>query len=80
MNNSIETIECEKAIELLLQYLDNELDYHDHTVMENHLHTCRSCFSRMEFEQKLKGMLKVGHVEQAPDELKARIHKITKAF
>lgn len=81
MSKEIEKIECEKAIKMMLEYLDKELDSHNHSVMDHHLHTCRSCYSRMEFEHKLKHMIKDKQPEEkASDELKSRIHKITDLF
>jgi anti-sigma factor (TIGR02949 family) len=81
MSKEIEKIECEKAIKMLLEYLDNELDPHKHEVMDHHLHTCRSCYSRMEFEQKLKHMIKCKDDEdKASEKLKNRIRNITDLF
>lgn len=45
---------CEDALRLLAQYLDRELSEGDHADVERHLRTCRSCFSRAEFERRLK--------------------------
>ncbi|HJU72761.1 MAG TPA: zf-HC2 domain-containing protein [Gemmatimonadaceae bacterium] len=52
-----QTIQCEEALRLLAVYLDGELHGADHTNVENHLKTCRSCFSRGEFERRLKAEL-----------------------
>lgn len=65
---------------MLFEYLDNELVEHNHAAMENHLHTCRSCFSRMEFEKRLKHMVKDEKEETAPTDLRNRIKKITGLF
>lgn len=80
MSNTLRKIECEEAIRLVLDYLDNELAEVDHVAMEQHLHTCRSCFSRMEFEKRLKG--KVHRVEsiEAPQGLRDKIKKITDLY
>lgn len=48
---------CEDALRLLAQYLDHELSDGDHAAVAQHLQTCRSCFSRAEFERRLKGEL-----------------------
>lgn len=80
MSNDIPSIECEEAIRKLLEYLDNELQQHDHQVMEKHLHTCRSCYSRMEFEKKLKFKIKENKLEKASDSLRSRIGKISDIF
>ncbi len=58
------TITCEEALRLLAEHLDGELDgAHRHEV-EKHLSLCRSCFSRAEFEQRLKSQL--GTLRQQP--------------
>jgi anti-sigma factor RsiW len=52
-----ETISCEEALRLLAVYLDGELRGTEHESVEQHLHTCRSCYSRGEFERRLKAQL-----------------------
>jgi anti-sigma factor (TIGR02949 family) len=80
MSKEIEKIECEKSIKILLEYLDNELDEHNHEVMDHHLHTCRSCYSRMEFEQQLKHKIKGEEPKKASGDFKNRIRNITDLF
>jgi len=48
--------------------------------MQQHLHTCKSCFSRMEFERRLKE--KVGALcdDEVPSQLGARIKGLLKSF
>ncbi len=52
-----EPINCEEALRLLAEYIDGELHGGAHMSVEQHLKTCRSCFSRAEFERRLKGEL-----------------------
>jgi mycothiol system anti-sigma-R factor len=80
MNDEIKTIKCEEAIRMMLEYLDDELHSHDHDSMEEHLESCRSCYSRMEFEQRLKGMVKHVVTDKAPVALNQRIKKIVKGY
>ena len=80
MSKEIKKIECEEAIRKMLEYLDNELHHHDHDAMESHLHTCRSCYSRMEFEKRLKSMVNSVEPEPATNSLRDRIKKITDNF
>lgn len=47
-------IECEEAIRRLAEYLDGELEGRDVVELERHLETCRSCWSRAEFERRLR--------------------------
>lgn len=80
MTDEPNKIDCEQAVKMLFQYLDNELERSNHTAMEHHLRSCRSCFSHMEFEQRLKGLIRESSADAAPEELKARIKKLTERF
>lgn len=78
--NEPDVITCEQALQHLFDYLDHELDSGVHHKMEQHLSTCQSCFSRFEFEKRLKSrMLKLGG-EKASDELRERINTIVSKF
>ncbi|MGH7467809.1 MAG: anti-sigma factor family protein [Longimicrobiales bacterium] len=50
-------IDCERALELLAAYLDGELPALDEHTVRQHLEQCHSCYSRAEFEHKLKSRL-----------------------
>lgn len=52
------TIDCEEAVRRLAAYLDHELDPRESEELEQHLETCRSCYSRAEFERRLKEKLR----------------------
>jgi anti-sigma factor (TIGR02949 family) len=75
-----EEINCEQALKQILDYIDHELGDHERAAMQQHLHTCKSCFSRMEFERRLKE--KVGALcdEEVPSQLGARIKGLLKGF
>jgi len=66
-------MQCDDALRLLAQYLDRELSDGEHADMERHLRTCRSCFSRAEFEQRLKGELAALTAADVPTALQDRI-------
>ena len=53
----IQPIDCEQALARIFELLDHELKDEEREAMEHHLHTCRSCFSRAEFERRLKSKL-----------------------
>ena len=72
-----EKLECEQAIKMILEYLDKELSDHDHESMDAHLETCRSCYSRMEFEKMLKVKVNTLPTKKAPDSLRDKIKKVT---
>jgi anti-sigma factor RsiW len=48
---------CDEALRMLADHLDRELDERSRDEVEQHLHTCRSCFSRAEFERRLKAQV-----------------------
>ena len=73
-------IDCEQALRQILEYVDHELGEHDHSLMEQHLHTCKSCFSRMEFERRLKEKVGALRDEEVPSQLGARIKGLLKSF
>jgi len=66
-------MQCDDALRLLAQYLDRELSDGEHADMERHLRTCRSCFSRAEFERRLKGELAALTAADVPTALQDRI-------
>lgn len=80
MSKDVKELECEEAIRMVLEYLDNELEHRDHDALENHIHKCRACFTRVEFEKRLKGMVKDTPDEKAPENLITRIKKLSDNF
>lgn len=70
------TMRCEDALRLLAEYLDRELGDAEHAAVERHLHTCRSCYSRAEFERRLKGQLAGLRAADVPDSLERRIRHL----
>lgn len=80
MSKDPRQIECDDAIRMVLEYLDNELENHDHDALEAHIHKCRSCYTRVEFEKRLKGMILDSPEDSAPDNLKDRIRKLTNQY
>jgi len=78
--NEPRKIDCDEAIRMVLEYLDNELGTNDHDALEAHIHKCRSCYTRVEFEKRLKTMVKDAPEVSAPDSLKDKIKKLTDQF
>ena len=74
--NEIEPISCAEALQQLLTFLDGELPDGDEQQVDQHLKRCRSCWSRAEFERRLKGQL--GELGRAPvgAELEVRIRSL----
>jgi anti-sigma factor (TIGR02949 family) len=70
------TIDCQEALRQLLTYLDAELPEPDRVRVDEHLRRCRSCWSRAEFERRLKGQLaELGKAPVRP-ELENRIRRL----
>ncbi|MDP2707675.1 MAG: zf-HC2 domain-containing protein [Burkholderiales bacterium] len=80
MSDTARKLNCDEAIRLLFEFLDNELEQHDHAAVEAHLHDCRACFSRMEFDKRLRGMVKSPEKANVPETLRQRIKKISDQF
>ncbi len=73
-------IGCEEALRRLFEYLDRELDGARHAEMERHLKTCRSCYSRAEFEKRLKSKLGALGASPPPPEFAQRISGLLRRF
>lgn len=60
-------IDCEEALRRLAEYLDGEEDGVARAELQQHLETCRSCYSRAEFERGLRSRLReLGHAPVDP--------------
>ena len=75
-----DAIGCEEALRRLLEFIDRELPDGVHDGIERHLRTCRSCFSRMEFEGRLKQQLSALSGDEVPKEARDRIRALIKGF
>ncbi|MGH7528085.1 MAG: anti-sigma factor family protein [Gemmatimonadales bacterium] len=74
------TIDCEEALRLLAVYLDGELHGTEHEGVERHLKACRSCYSRAEFERRLKAELgRLGREDVRPA-FEQRIRQLITSF
>jgi len=74
------TIDCEEALHRLLDFLNAELRGESLQELERHLERCRSCFSRFEFEKRLKAHVAELGREPVPAELHHRIRKVLADF
>jgi anti-sigma factor (TIGR02949 family) len=75
-----DNITCEQALKRLLEFIDHELPDREHDTVEHHLRTCRSCFSRMEFESRLKQRLAALSSDEAPQRTRDRIRDLIRGF
>jgi anti-sigma factor (TIGR02949 family) len=76
----VKTFDCEQALKRLLEFVDQELTDEDREGVERHLRTCRSCFSRMEFERQLKGKIHDLARETVSPAVEDRIKALMKGF
>lgn len=72
-------IDCEQALSQVLEFVDRELGPEEHAAMQAHLHACKSCFSRAEFERRLKEKL-LDLRDAAAPEARARLEKLIKTL
>lgn len=71
-------IDCEQALRKVFEYVDHELGEADHEAMHRHLETCKSCYSRMDFERRLKEKLNTLREQNASQRMSARINALLK--
>lgn len=71
---------CDEAVRLLAAFLDGELHGGAHEAVERHLEVCRGCFSRAEFERRLK--IEIAHLrtEAVPPGFEGRIRRLLSSF
>jgi len=73
-------IDCDQALRQIFEFLDHELGEEQRDAMQHHLHTCKSCFSRLEFERLLKGKVRELRDDKASPQIDARIRGLLKRF
>lgn len=78
--NKTKEINCAEALEQVFDFLDQSLGQHKHEEMEHHISRCRSCFSRVDFEKKLKARLNDSGEQAAPESLHNKINSLLKKY
>ena len=73
-------LNCEQALHRLFEFLDHELDAQERDAVRYHLSTCRSCFSRAEFEQRLKQKLHELRQDEAEAAATERVKRLLENF
>jgi anti-sigma factor (TIGR02949 family) len=71
---------CEEVLHHLFAYLDQELDAETSAEIERHLESCRGCFSRAEFEKRLKERVRETGSAPASEALHSRIRFLLDKF
>ena len=71
---------CEEALRLLATHLDGELESSHRREVDEHLARCRSCFSRAEFERRLKLQLSALREQPVQPRFEDRIRRLIDRF
>ncbi|MFP5336313.1 MAG: anti-sigma factor family protein [Actinomycetes bacterium] len=71
---------CDEALAVLAQHLDRELEGHLDAQLVAHLEACRSCYSRAEFERRLKARIRELGSEPVPDDVMQRVQRLLQDF
>ncbi|MBI2313252.1 MAG: zf-HC2 domain-containing protein [Betaproteobacteria bacterium] len=74
------TLSCEEALKDMYTFLDHELGEAERRDLEEHLRICRSCFSRVEFEKRLRERLADTGQSEASGDLQNRIRSLIGRF
>lgn len=80
MSDDERWIECEEALRRLARYLDGELGDRENAEVERHLEVCRSCWSRTEFERRLRNRLADLGQEDVDPDFEDRIRTLLRGF
>ena len=78
--SDLKPINCDEALRLLAAFLDHELHFGEREGVERHLEICRSCFSRAEFERRLKGEIGQLGREEVPPGFEERVRRLLGSF
>jgi anti-sigma factor (TIGR02949 family) len=73
-------IACEEALRVLAEYLDGELSDLEQYEVRHHLDACRSCYSRAEFERRLRAQLAALGRPPVPSEFEGRVRALISRF
>ena len=73
-------ISCEDVLSKLYAYLDNEIDAPTEADIDAHLHECRECFSRAQFEKSLRKKVASATEVATPSDTRSRLESLIKRF
>lgn len=71
---------CEDALRVLTEHLDGELQAVRQRELERHLEKCRSCFSKAEFERRLKDRIAATGRRAVSPVLSERVRTMIRQF
>jgi anti-sigma factor (TIGR02949 family) len=73
-------LSCEEVLSKLYAYLDQEVDALTEADVDAHLHSCRECFSRAEFEKMLRKKVAATAELETPGDVRERLESLIKRF
>lgn len=79
-SEDLRAIDCDEVMRQLFDFLDGEVDEMADKEIHHHIDECRSCFSRVEFEQMLRARIRKSRDEGLPDSLQERVTELMKGF
>ncbi len=65
--------DCEKALENLYLFIDQEIDTASEAEIQNHIDECTPCLSEFELERVVKTLVSRSCSEVAPDVLRQKV-------
>jgi len=78
--DNLDLMTCEEALRSLAAYLDDELAGDVRQSVQRHLEFCRSCYSRAEFERRLKFELRKLGKDEVPVGFEQRVRHLLQSF
>jgi len=73
-------LSCEEVLSKLMSYLDHEEGAESESEIGRHLHECRECFSRAEFEKALKRKVAATGEVKTPEDARKRLEALVRRF
>ena len=73
-------ITCEEVLSKLYAYLDHEVDGPTEAEIDAHLHECRECFGRADFEKRLRRRVSDTASVETPADVRDRLESLIKRF
>jgi mycothiol system anti-sigma-R factor len=69
--------QCIKSLIEIFLYIDDQLDEQRKQEISEHLHTCKKCYGRIEFERMVNSYIKTSVTyEHVPSSVKDKVDKI----
>ena len=78
--DNLNVMTCEEAMRSLAAYLDDELAVGEQQSVRRHLEVCRGCYSRAEFERRLKFELRKLGKDEVPVGFEQRVRHLLQSF